>query len=67
MFKPEDVRQAFANGVFRRPAIAAAIAQVEQALGHALPDQLRSLYLAFEDFKDRLARTFSSRFLNGQP
>lgn len=51
MFKPEDVRQAFANGVFRGPATAAAIVQVEQALGHALPDQLRSLYLAFDGFQ----------------
>jgi hypothetical protein len=50
MFKPEDVRQAFAKGVFRKPATAAAIAQVEQALGHPLPDQIRSLYLEFDGF-----------------
>jgi len=51
MFKPEDVHRAFANGVFRGRATAAAIAQVEQALGHALPDQLRSLYLEFDGFQ----------------
>lgn len=58
MFKPEDVRQAFENGVFRRPAIAAMIAQVEQDLGHALPDQLRSLYLAFDGFQGPTGSNF---------
>jgi hypothetical protein len=58
MFTPEDVRKAFANGVFRRPAIAAVIAQVEQALGHGLPDQLRSLYLAFDGFQGPTGANF---------
>lgn len=51
MFKPEDVHRAFANGVFRGRAKAEALAQVEQALGHALPDQLHSLYLEFDGFQ----------------
>jgi hypothetical protein len=58
MFKPEDVHQAFANGVFRRPATAAVIAQVEQALGHELPHRLRSLYLEFDGFQGPTGANF---------
>lgn len=58
MFKPEDVHQAFANGVFRGPPTAAMIAQVEKALGHALPDQLRSLYLEFDGFQGPTGANF---------
>jgi hypothetical protein len=58
MFKPEDVRQAFAKGVFRKPATAAAIAQVEQALGHPLPDQIRGLYLEFDGFQGPTGANF---------
>lgn len=58
MFKPQDVRQVFPDGFFRRPATAAMIAQVETALGHALPDQLRSLYLEFDGFQGPTGANF---------
>ena len=58
MFKPEDVRQAFANGVFRKPTTATVIAQVEQALGQALPEQLRRLYLEFDGFQGPTGANF---------
>lgn len=58
MFKPEDVHQEFANGVFRKPVTVAAIAQVEQALGHPLPDQVRSLYLEFDGFQGPTGANF---------
>lgn len=58
MFKPEDVRRAFANGVFCGHALEAVIAQVKQALGHALPGQLRSLYLACDGFQGPTGANF---------
>jgi hypothetical protein len=57
-FKPEDVRRAFPEGIFRKPATAAAIAQAEHELGHSLPDQLRNLYLEFDGFQGPTGANF---------
>lgn len=50
MFKSEDVRSVFPEGVFRAPATSEEIAEAERLLGHHLPRQLRELYLAFNGF-----------------
>src|SRR4051794_6336330 len=51
MFKPEEVRSAFPDGVFRAPATPEEIAESERLLGHRLPPQLRDLYLDFNGFQ----------------
>ena len=50
MFKADEVRRAFPDGVFKSPASLDAIAAAESLLGHALPAQLRDLYLNFDGF-----------------
>jgi hypothetical protein len=51
MFNPEEVRSTFPEGVFRAPVTLEQIAEAERLLGHQLPTQLRSLYLAFDGFQ----------------
>src|SRR5579863_10236926 len=50
MFKPDEVRRAFPEGLFEPPVSLEAIAEAESLLGHELPTQLRSLYLNFDGF-----------------
>jgi hypothetical protein len=51
MFKAEEVRGAFPEGVFGAPTAPEAIATAERLLGHSLPEQIRDLYLAFDGFR----------------
>ena len=51
MFKPDEVRSAFPEGIFGAPVAPDAIATAERLLGHALPERLRTLYLAFDGFR----------------
>ena len=51
MFKPEEVRSAFPEGVFREAATGEELAEAERQLGHHLPSQLRELYLSFNGFQ----------------
>jgi hypothetical protein len=50
MFTANDVRRAFPDAIFAPPAKPEAIAEAERRLGHELPPQLRSLYVAFDGF-----------------
>jgi hypothetical protein len=50
MTTAQAVRDAFPEGVFGSPASEADIAKAERVLGHALPSELRSLYVEFDGF-----------------
>jgi hypothetical protein len=50
VFTAQDVQRAFPNATLGAPCAAASLAKAEARLGHAIPEQLRSLYLVFDGF-----------------